>query len=104
MLEISIGSRAQYDLENIYTYLGVVAKNPKAAAKTVQEIHAAVEKAAEMPGVGSPLDTEENLEHGYRRLLVGKYWVYYSEEGGFLRVWRVFHTSQEVGDFDFIDL
>lgn len=102
MLEICIQSRAQWDIRNIHAYFDIVVNKPKVAVETVASIHEAIEKIADMPGMGSPLEAE-NLEHKYRRLLVGKYWVYYSEEDGKIIVWRIFHTSQEIDEFAIVD-
>ena len=103
MREIRIRPRAQLDLESLFIYRAFELKEPNAAQKTVDAIYSAIERAAEFPEAGR-LFENENLEQGYRRVLVGRYWVYYTFDDESLTVWRVFHVRQDIDNYSIVDL
>ena len=61
----------------------------------------AIERAAELPELGQPF-FDEDLDHqGYRRVLVKRYWIYYTYDAHTLTVRRVFHTMQDTDCYGF---
>jgi plasmid stabilization system protein ParE len=83
--------RAQLDIASIYN--DIVLKNPAAAQRVEDYIHAAIDMLATFPGLGVPTD-EENM----RRMPIGHfpYTVFYrvDEPAGEVHVLRVTHAAR----------
>ena len=47
---------------------------------------------------------DDGLEQSYRRVLSGRYWVYYTYDEKALTAWRTFHTSRDTESFGFLTL
>lgn len=95
MRTIEFRPRASVDLDGILVYIALTLKSPQAARNTADAIFAAIERAAELPELGQPF-FDEDLDHqGYRRVLVKRYWIYYTYDAHTLTVRRVFHTMQD---------
>ena len=102
MLDVAIRPRAQLDLESIYLHIAVALGSPQAAADIMEALYRAIERVAELPGLGEPFESER-LERAYRRTLAKSYWIYYSVEDERLTVWRVFHTRQDIDDATLVE-
>jgi addiction module RelE/StbE family toxin len=81
------------DVAEIYRF--VAADDPRAAARVVQRIQAAVRQLAEMPHRGRP-----GRWPGTRELVVARtrYIVPYRVQGTFIEVLRVFHGARRWPD------
>ena len=98
---IEFRPRASVDLDGILVYIALTLKSPQAARNTADAIFAAIERAAELPELGQPF-FDEDLDHqGYRRVLVKRYWIYYTYDAHTLTVRRVFHTMQDTDCYGF---
>ncbi|WP_417135393.1 type II toxin-antitoxin system RelE/ParE family toxin [Rubneribacter badeniensis] len=93
MRSVEFRPRAAVDIEGIVVYLAYALKMPQAARRTAEELYAAIDRIADNPFSGRVLSDDE-LGREYRRILVKRYWVYYSFTDETLTVWRVFHTTQ----------
>ena len=61
----------------------------------------AIERAAELPELGQPF-FDEDLDHqGYRRVLVKRYWIYYTYDAQRLPCVAWFHTMQDTDCYGF---
>ena len=101
MRTIEFRPRASVDLDGILVYIALTLKSPQAARNTADAIFAAIERAAELPELGQPF-FDEDLDHqGYRRVLVKRYWIYYTYDAHTLTVRRVFHTMQDTDCYGF---
>lgn len=101
MRTIEFRPRASVDLDGILVYIALTLKSPQAARNTADAIFAAIERAAELPELGQPF-FDEDLDHqGYRRVLVKRYWIYYTYDTHTLTVRRVFHTMQDTDCYGF---
>ena len=86
MRTIEFRPRASVDLDGILVYIALTFKSPR---------------AAELPELGQPF-FDEDLDHqGYRRVLVKRYWIYYTYDAHTLTVRRVFHTMQDTDCYGF---
>ncbi|MBE6471847.1 MAG: type II toxin-antitoxin system RelE/ParE family toxin [Coriobacteriaceae bacterium] len=103
MLKVAIRPRAQLDLESIYIHIAVVLGSPTAANQALESLYAAIERLAEFPTLGKDLK-DDDLARPYRRMLCKSYWVYYTFSDDELIVWRIFHTSQDIDDYTYVDL
>lgn len=103
MLEVTIRPRAQLDLESIYIHIAIVLGSPQAANQTLEKIYGTLERLREFPALGKTWNDSE-LSRPYRRMLCGSYWIYYTFTDDELTVWRVFHTSQNIDDYTYVDL
>jgi toxin ParE1/3/4 len=77
------------DVTEVYRY--IAADNPKAAARVVQRLQAAVRLLAEMPHRGRP-----GRWSGTRELVVPRtpYIVPYRVQGDLVEILRVFHSAR----------
>lgn len=101
MHAIEFRPRASADLDGILVYIALTLRSPQAARTTADAIFAAIEHAAELPDLGQPF-YDEDLEHpAYRRVLVKRYWVYYTYTADTLTVRRIFHTTQDTDQYGF---
>ena len=101
MRAIEFRPRASADLDGILVYIALALKSPQAARDTADALFAAIERAAELPDLGQPF-FDEDLDHpAYRRLLVKRYWVYYTYTAETLTVRRIFHTTQDTDCYGF---
>ena len=103
MRKILIRPRAQLDLESLFVYRAFELMEPQAAQELIDAIYEAFERAAELPEAGRLFDSED-LERGYRRILVKSYWVYYTFDDESLTVWRIFHTRQDIDNYTIVDM
>ena len=103
MLEIELRPRAQLDLESTYIHIAIVLKSPHAADKLLERIYEAFERLAEFPDLGKNLEDSE-LSRPYRRFLCGSYWICYTHDDNALTIWRIFHTSQDIDDYTYMEL
>ena len=78
---------ASTDLEHLYDYISE--DNPEAAAKEVQKVLDAVERLAEMPGLGRPGRVPDT-----RELVVSSYIVAYRVRSDRVEILRVLHQAQ----------
>lgn len=100
MREIVWRPRAALDLEGILAYIVVELKSPQAAKSCAEAIYEAVERAAELPGLGRPFE-DDDLKREYRSVLAKNYRIFYSYDEKKLTVWRVFHASQDHASYGF---
>jgi plasmid stabilization system protein ParE len=103
MLEIEIRPRAQLDLESIYLYHAATLASPQRADETLDSLYASIERLGEFPALGGVFQSEE-LAQTYRRMLSGRYWIYYTFDKRTLTIWRVFHTARDIDDFTLVEL
>ena len=103
MREVFLRPRAQLDLESIYIHIAITLGSPKAARKTIDNLYAAIERAADMPTLGM-LFANDALDRDYRRILVKNYWIYYTFDDAQFTVWRIFHTRQDIEAQTLVDL
>ena len=102
MLDVVIRPRAQLDLESIYTYIAVALGSPQSAEGILEALYQAMERIAELPDLGTLLESER-LSRPYRRVLVKNYWVYYSTGEQCVTIWRILHTRQDIDDFTLVE-
>ena len=100
MREIEFRPRAVMDLDGIVVYIAYELKQPKAAQEIADALYQAIEDLAENPDLGRVLN-DEDLERSYRRILVKRYWIYYSSTSAKLTIWRIFHTTQDHDAYGF---
>lgn len=100
--EIKLGRLAGLDIENVLVYLAVELGMPGAARNFRDKLSKSLIRLAELPELGR-LISDDDLAWPYRRILVERYWVYYSYNEDTLTVWRVFHESQskDIGGYGF---
>jgi plasmid stabilization system protein ParE len=103
MLDIEIRPRAQLDLESIYLYQAVTLASPRIADKVISGLYASIDRLAAFPDLGSVFQSDELIQ-AYRRMLSGRYWIYYTFNERTLTIWRVFHTSRDIDDFTYVEL
>ena len=103
MLDIKLRPRAQLDLESTYIHVAVVLKSPHAADKLLERLYEAFERLAEFPDIGKNLEDSE-LSRPYRQFLCGSSWICYTHDENALTIWRIFHTSQDIDDYTYLDL
>lgn len=102
MLDIELRPRAQLDLESMYIHIAVVLASPKAADKQLDKLYEAFNRLAELPDLGRSME-DSMLSRPYRRFLCGSYWVFYTYDERTITIWRVFHTSQDIDDYTYVD-
>lgn len=100
MLEIEFRPRAVMDLDGITVYVAYGLDQPKAAQQILDSIYQAIEDVAANPELGRLLH-DDDLERSYRRILVRRYWIYYSATSATLTIWRIFHTTQDHDAYGF---
>ena len=88
------------DLDGIVVYIADELKQPKAAQEAADALYQAIENIAENPEAGRLLH-DEDLERTYRRVLVKRYWIYYSYTSTTVTIWRIFHTTQDHDAYGF---
>lgn len=100
MRNIEYRPRAEVDLDGIFVFLAFEVKAPQAAERVAEELSAQIELIAEIPTLGHSFE-DEGLQHTYRRILCGSYWIYYTFDEATLTVWRIFHTSRDTDMFGY---
>lgn len=100
MRAIEFRPRAVMDLDGIMVYTAYELGQPKAAQQIADALYQAIEDLAEHPETGRILH-DEDLERTYRRILVKRYWIYYSHTSATLTIWRIFHTTQDHDAYGF---
>lgn len=88
------------DLDGIVVYVAYELMQPKAAQETADMLYRAIEDIAENPEAGRLLH-DEDLERTYRRVLVKRYWIYYSHTPAKVTIWRIFHMTQDHDAYGF---
>ena len=91
--EIVFRSQAKRDLKDIWHYTRR-AWDASQADRYVAAIRAAVEAAAENPGIGSD---RGDVRPGMKKLSAGSHAIYYFDEGDRLRIARILHVRMDVG-------
>jgi toxin ParE1/3/4 len=96
MAEIAWTNEAQRWLEDIFEY--IAADNPKAAARTVQEIHERAQILARFPEIGHRyVASSRNV----RILLYGHFRIAYLVKGdGNIDILGVFHGSLDITRYE----
>lgn len=100
MRNIVYRPRAVVDLDGIMVYLAFELKSPQAAQAAWDMIRESVERIANVPTIGHAFE-DDDLEQGYRRILSGNYWIYYTFDEKDLTVWRIFHASRNDDAYGF---
>ena len=101
--QIEFRPRASLDLEGIVVHISVELKSPQAAQSTAEAIFNTIDKLAEFPEIGRPF-YDDDLKLDYRRMLVKRYWIYYTFTDEKLTLWRIFHATQDHDNYGFVDL
>ncbi|MEG0375975.1 MAG: type II toxin-antitoxin system RelE/ParE family toxin [Raoultibacter sp.] len=100
MRTVEVRARALVDIEGAATYISVVFDSPNAAEHTMDAIIASIKQAAELPELGR-IFICKGLATSYRRVLSGKYWIFYTFTDETLTVWRIVHVTQDVDRYGF---
>jgi toxin ParE1/3/4 len=93
-MSYEISPRADADLDEIWTYIAT--DDPRAADRTEQALHEAMEQLARMPGMGH---RRADAGEQYRFWRVGSYLIAYRVNAGVVQVVRVLHGARNVGRF-----
>lgn len=79
--DIRYSPLALQDLDNIWSYIALELKNPKAAQHTIGSILATVSRLSTFPDSGTPLSALYPIRTGYRYVSSGNYLAFYRHEG-----------------------
>jgi toxin ParE1/3/4 len=93
-MSYEISLRADADLDEIWMY--IAQDNPRAADRTEQALHDAMEQLARMPGLGHQ---RPDASERYRFWSVGSYLIAYRLEKDVVHVVRVLHGSRDIRRF-----
>lgn len=96
--------RASYDIESIVVYIGQFLDSPNAARAWYEQLKDTVSLLCETPDLRRPFEDDRLALKDRRRFLVGKYRLFYSYSADTLTVWRIVHTTQDMDDYDLVDL
>jgi plasmid stabilization system protein ParE len=83
--------RAFADVDRVREFLA--RKNPRAASAAAEALFEAPNVLLDQPRIGARL--ERFVEQEARRLVVGKYEIWYALIGDEIQVLRVFHTKED---------
>jgi plasmid stabilization system protein ParE len=89
-----ISPRADADLDEIWTY--IAQDDPRAADRTEQALHEAMEQLARMPGLGHH---RADAGDRYRFWRVASYLIAYRVEDDVVHVVRVLHGARDIRRF-----
>lgn len=101
MRAIEFRPRASADLDSILAYRALTFKAPQTARNIADTIFAAIERLAEIPDLGQPFFDVDLKHPTYRRILVKRYWIYYTHDADTLTIRRIFHTTQDTDQYGF---
>lgn len=103
MLEVELRPRAKRDLTSAVIYIGEVLGSPMAAKKLYGDFWDVVERIQESPDIGARFQDPMLEKAGYRRVMVGKYRLFYRVDSGRLIIWRMIHCLQDIDEFEMVD-
>ena len=89
--KIILRPKALRDLSEIWEY-SECRWGAKLADSYIRELHAAITKIADNPGLGSD---RGDLRPGLRKAISASHAIYYYHDAKFVRVSRVLHTSMD---------
>ena len=95
MFNLRYSREALNDLDEIWNYIAVELANPDAADNTVNGIMDEVERLAEYPLSGTPLNTLLDIESDYRFVIYRYYLAFYHLDGNAVHVDRVLHELRD---------
>lgn len=95
MFSLHYSREALNDLDEIWNYIAAEPANPDAAGNTVNGIMDEVERLAEYPLSGTPLNTLLDIESDYRFVIYRNYLAFYHLEGNAVLVDRVLHELRD---------
>ena len=95
MFDIRYSEVALNDLDAIWEYIALELSNPDAAASTVDGIMDAVDRLAEYPLSGTPLNVLLDIESVYRFVIYRNYLAFYHVEGSAVNVDRVLYEGRD---------
>ena len=87
--------RAIGDLEDIRAFLAVDCGNPRAAERAVQDILDRVDSLADLPEIGTPLDSRCIVHSDYRFVLSSNYLAFYRYENDSVFIDRVLDSRSD---------
>ena len=89
---------ARQDILDMVRYVSTQLQNPSAAARLAERLVAAAENARRMPYAHPAYLPLRPLRHAYRRILVGKYLLFYwvTEETQTITVARVLYAKRDL--------
>ena len=92
-LAIELSESALTDFDGIYDF--IAKHNPRATAKVLRNLDAAIQRLANQPRLGRPYRHDR---HRLRLLAHGDYLVFYRERPGVIELVRVLHSKQNISD------
>jgi len=99
--KIRITPKAYNDLDDIYAYLASESMNEEAGINLMDRIETSILRLKDFPLSGSNVNDDILKNRGYRKLIVGKYIVFYLVESleKYVIVMRVLYGRQKYQDF-----
>lgn len=94
MAKVTVSKAARNDLMQIRAYIRDELSNPDAAQNIIRMLRQGIEKLADMPERGKPLDTVLMVHTEYRFLVCENYRIFCLCDGETVEVVRVLHTLQ----------
>lgn len=95
MFKLCFSEAALADLDEIHGYIAGELMNPDAADNTVSGILDAVDRLAEFPLSGTPLNALIDIESDYRFVISGHYLAFYHLADGAVLVDRVLYERRD---------
>ena len=95
-MKVRFSPAASDDLIEIAVY--IARDNTSRALSFVEELEAACNRLGLTPSIGSTIRLD--LAHDIRMWPLGRYLVFYREQGKGMRIERIVHGSRDIGDDD----
>ena len=95
MYDLRYARQALEDLDEIWDYIALELMNPDAAADTVGGIMDAVDRLAEYPLSGTPLNALLDIESDYRFVIYRNFLAFYHLSGSAVLIDRVLYEGRD---------
>ena len=92
-LPIYRSPRSEFDLVDVWSY--IAEQNPAAASALLRKINRKIESLTTYPHLGEP---QPQFGPNVRRIIVGKYLVFYQALDDCIRVMRIYHSARKWED------
>ena len=95
MFEVRYSEEALADLDNIWEYITFELKNPDAAINTVNGVMEAIDRLADYPLSGTPLNVLLDIESDYRFVIYRNYLAFYHLDNNTVNIDRVLYEGMD---------